>query len=384
LIYNLTLVKLSDRIHKNDLAGCFGLTSQITKFEEEDKMRIRKFTQIALSLLILTVVVLGACTQTPETELPPQEPAAEEPAAEEPVVEEPAVGELTKIRLVALPVMELLPVYLAQQEGFFAENGVEVEVIPAASGQEKDQLLTVAAADCGQGEHLSLLLINQDEIVTQSVVGIYHPTESHPIMSIIAGANSGIENLEQLKGVEIATSEGTVSEYDAVGILRNNGFSDEDIKFLGVPRIPDRLALLESGELKAAQMPTHLGLMVVQTQGAKILADDGKYPGLLEASWVCRKEFIDENSDAIMGFVAAIGEAVEMINEDPQKYKGLAIENNMIPGPIIETYVMPGFPAPFVLSEETFKDIYQWAIERGLVSNENIAYEDIVRPEFIP
>jgi len=347
-------------------------------------MKIRKFPQLLLYLLIVMAVILSACAQTAETEPQPEEPAAEEPAAEEPAAEDQAPGELTKIRLAALPVLELTPVYLAQQEGLFAKHGVEIDVIPTASGQEKDQLLAIAEADCGQGEHLSILLTNQEEIVMQSVVGTYYPTESHPVFSIIAGANSGIESLDQLKGVEIATSEDTINEYDAVRILQYNGFSDEDIKFLGVPRIPDRLALLESGELKAAQMPTHLGLMVVQTQGAKILADDGKYPQLIEATWMCRKDFIDENTEAIQGFVAAIAEAVEIINEDPQKFKGIAIENNLIPKPIVETYVMPDFPLPFVPSEESFLDVYQWALERGLLSNENIAYEDTVRPEFVP
>ena len=346
-------------------------------------MKIQKLPQLLLYLLITMVVILSACAQTAETEPPPEEPAAEEPAAEEPAAEEPIAGELTKIRLAALPVMELTPVYLAQQEGLFAKHGVEIDVIPTASGQEKDQLLAISEADCGQGEHLAILLTNQEEIVVQSVVGTYHPTETHPVFAIIAGANSGIDSLEQLKGVEIATSEGTINEYDAVGILRNNGFSDEDIKFLGVPRIPDRLALLNSGELKAAQMPIHLGLMAVQ-EGAKILADDGKYPQLIEATWMCRKDFIDENTEAIKGFVAAIAEAVEMINADPQKYKPIAIENNLIPKPIAETYIMPDFPAPFVPSEEAFMDTYQWALERGLISNENIAYEDTVRPEFVP
>jgi len=326
-------------------------------------MQSRKITQVTIFLFILISTLLSACAQAD--------------------ISDTSSEESTKIRLAALTTLELTPVYLAQQEGFFDKHGVEVEVISTASGQEKDQLIAVGEADCGQGEHLALLLTNQENTQVQYVIGVYKPSESHPVFTIIAGANSGIESLEDLKGVEIGTSEGTVNEYVAARILQKNGFSNEDIKFIGVPRIPDRLALLASGELKAALLPTHLGLMTVQ-EGAKLIADDGKYPELIEAAWMCRKDFIDENPEAISGFVAAIAEAVQMINADPQKYKNIAIENNLIPKPIAETYVMPTFPLPFIPSVEGFEDVYKWALEKGIITNENIKYEDSARPEFLP
>ncbi len=198
-------------------------------------MKIRKFLVLLLYLLIVSVVFLSACAQSAETELPPQEPAAEEPTSEEPTAEEPAAEELTKIRMAVLPVLELTPIYVAMQEGIMAKNGIEVEMIPVASGQEKDQLLAIAEADCGQAEHLSVILSNQEEITQQNITGSFLSSESHPIFSIIAGADSGIESVEDLKGVEIGTSEGTVNEYVAARVLQKNGFSDDEIKFLGRP-----------------------------------------------------------------------------------------------------------------------------------------------------
>jgi len=346
-------------------------------------MNNRKFPQLLLYMLILMMVILSACAQSAETEPPTEGPEVEEPAAEEPIAEEPSTGELKKIRLSSLAIMELAPVVLAQQEGLFAKHGVEVEIIPVSSGQEKDQLMAVGEAECGIGEHLTLLLSNQETTLLQFVIGTNRPNETHPVFTIIAGANSGIENLEGVKGIEIATSEGTVNEFVATRILQRNGFSDEDIKFLGVPRIPDRIALLNSGEIKAATFPTNLGLMAAQ-EGAIIVADDGKYPELMEGGWVCRKDFIDENPEAIQGFVNGWVEGVEMYNEDPQNYKSIAVENNLIPKPIVESYIMPTFPGPFIPSEVSFQDMYQWALEKGIVTNENIAYEDTIRPEFLP
>ena len=327
-------------------------------------MQSRKITQVTIFLFILFSILLSACAQAGDTDTSSEEP--------------------TKIRLAALSaVIDLTPIYLAQQEGIFAKHGIEVEVIPVASAQEKDQLLVVGEADGGHVEFLSVLLFNQEKIQVQLVCGTLHPSETNPIFSIVAAANSGIESLEDLKGVEIGTSEGTINEYVATRILQRSGFSNEDIKFIGVPRIPDRLALLASGELKAASLPANLGLMAAQ-QGAIIIADDGKYPDIMEGGWSFRKDFIDENPAAIKGFVSALTEAVQMMNADPQKYKYIAIENNILPKPIAETYVMPTFPLPFVSSVEGFEDVYKWALEKGIITNEKITYEESVTPEFVP
>ena len=72
-------------------------------------------------------------------------------------------------------------------------------------------------------------------------------TEDSPVFSILAAADSGIENVEDLAGVEIGISEATVIEYMTDRVLENAGLAPEEIVKVAVPRIPDRLALLQSG-----------------------------------------------------------------------------------------------------------------------------------------
>jgi NitT/TauT family transport system substrate-binding protein len=324
------------------------------------------------------VLLVSACAQSVETETPQEEPASVEPAAEESAAEE-----LTLIKFASFAGEETVPIYLARQEGLLAKHGVEADIIPVASAQEKEQLVAVGEANCEQGELLSVIVANQDEIIKQNLFVSIQPSETHPKFTILVAGNSGIESLEDLKGVEIGTSENSIVEYITTRILERNGFSKEDIKYLGVPRIPDRLALIQSGELKAGSMQSTLAEMAAQ-QGAVIIADDSKYPDITQMTWACRKDFIDENPEAVKGFIAAIAEAVEIINQDPQAYKDLAVEYNLIPKPLLETYVMPVYPLPAVPTREGFEDVYQWALEKGIVTNENIAYEDTIRPELLP
>ena len=106
-----------------------------------------------LSLVLLLVTLLSACapatTAVPATEAPVQD-----------------VGTL---KIAVLPIIDTLPMYVAEAEGLFAKHGVTVEFIPVASAPERDQLLAAGQADGTVNETLSVMLFNKDLIQMQAV-----------------------------------------------------------------------------------------------------------------------------------------------------------------------------------------------------------------------
>ena len=51
------------------------------------------------------------------------------------------------LKIAVLPIIDALPMYVAQQEGLFARQGVNVEFVPVASAPERDQLVAAGGAD---------------------------------------------------------------------------------------------------------------------------------------------------------------------------------------------------------------------------------------------
>ena len=51
------------------------------------------------------------------------------------------------LKIVALPILDALPIFVAQDQGLFAKNNVTVEFIPAGSAPERDQLIASGQAD---------------------------------------------------------------------------------------------------------------------------------------------------------------------------------------------------------------------------------------------
>ncbi len=293
-----------------------------------------------------------------------------------------APAETVTLKLAVIPVIDTLPMFVAEAQGLYAKHGVNVELIPVASAPERDQLLQAGQADGTLNELLSVMFFNKESIQMQAVRYGHMASAGQGHFFILAAGQSGITEVAQLKGVEIGISQGTIIEYVTDRLLEANGLTSADIKYLAVPKIPDRMALLGSGELKAAVMPDPLGALAVQG-GAKIVLDDSSNP-LLGASVISfRKEVVDQHPAAIKAFLAAIEEAVGQINSDPAQFSTLLAEKKIVPQPLIGSYVVPQFPVKGVPAEAEWADVLAWAKGKGLLGAD-IAYKDSVNSSFLP
>lgn len=293
----------------------------------------------------------------------------------------PAAEPVT-LKLAVIPVIDTLPMFVAAAENLYAKHGVSVELIPVASAPERDQLLQAGQADGTLNELLSVMFFNKEKVQLQAVRYGHMASEGAGHFFILASGKSGITEAAGLKNVEIGISQGTIIEYVTDRLLEANGLTSAEIKTIAVPKIPDRMALLGSGELNAAVMPDPLGALAVQ-QGAKIILDDSSNPQLGASVISFRKQVIDEHPQAVSAFLAAIEEAVVMINNDPAKFSSLLAEKKIVPPPLAGSYVTPKFPVKGVPSEAEWADVLAWAKGKGLLSAD-ISYKDSVNASLLP
>jgi NitT/TauT family transport system substrate-binding protein len=286
------------------------------------------------------------------------------------------------LRIAVLPIIDTLPMYVAQQEGLFVRHGVNVEFVPVASAPERDQLLAAGGADGTINETLAVMLFNREKPQMQVVRYALRPTEGNGHFFIIASPKSGIASIDELKGVDIGVSQGTVIEYVTDRLLQADGFTPQEIKTIAVPKISDRMALLASGELQAGVMPDPLAALVV-SQGGKVVADDSKHPEYGFSVISFRKEVIDAQPEAIKSFLAAIEEATALVNADPAKYKNVLSEQKLVPAPLLDTYQPPVFPSAGVPTQSEWQDALSWLKEKGILTTD-VSYQDSVNASLLP
>jgi len=328
-------------------------------------------------LIIALSLIFTACkpNAVPNTE------ALETEAVSE-VQTEAAIENVGTLKIAVLPIIDTLPMYVAEAEGLFAKHGVAVELIPVASAPERDQLLAAGQADGTINETLSVMLFNKDAIQMQAVRYALRPGEGYPHFRILASGQSGITTSLELKGVEIGVSQGTVIEYVTERLLKTQGLTPDEIKTIAVPKIPDRMALLGSGELVAAVLPDPLASLAM-SQGAWNVVDDSMNPEYGFSVYSFRKDTVDANPEAVKAFLAAIEEAVNLINSDPTKYTSLLSDKGLVPPPLLETFKVPPFPAGDVPTEEEWNDALSWMKDKGMMTVD-VSYVDSVNSALLP
>ncbi len=285
------------------------------------------------------------------------------------------------LKIAVLPIIDTLPMYVAQQEGLFAKHGVNVELVPVASAPERVQLEASGQVDGSINETLSVMQFNKDSMQMQAVRYALRPAAGYGHFFILASGQSGITSPEQLKGIEIGVSQGTVIEYVTERLLQAEGLAADEIVTVSVPKIPDRMALLASGELAAGTLPDPLGALAVQS-GAVIVLDDSAHPEYGFSVYSFRKEFIDAHPEAVMNFLLAIDEAIALINADPTKFTGILSEAKIVPAPLLEAYKVPPFPAAGVPTEAEWNDALAWAKEKGMLEAD-VSYADSVNQSLL-
>jgi NitT/TauT family transport system substrate-binding protein len=150
----------------------------------------------------------------------------------------PRERQTTTLKMGLLPILDVLPFYVADQAGYFTDEGLNVELVPVSSALERDQLLISGEIDGMLNDLVSTGIFNQDKPVIQIVAMARRAYPGSPQFRILAAPNSGITTPEDLKGVEIAISENSVIYYITQRILEHEGMNASDLAFRAEPNIP--------------------------------------------------------------------------------------------------------------------------------------------------
>jgi NitT/TauT family transport system substrate-binding protein len=294
----------------------------------------------------------------------------------------PVPAEAVTVRFAMLPILDALPMFVAQANGYFAAENINIEVVPVASAAERDQVMQAGQADAMVNDLISTMFYNQAETNIVIVRFARTATPEFAQYFILAGKDSGITSPADLQGVEIAISDATTIDYITDRLLQAEGFDPAEIQTVAIPNIRDRLVALGDGTVKAATMPDPAAAGAI-AGGATIVLSDAAHPEYGNSVLSFSADFVEEHPDAVRGFLAAWERAVTEINADKEKWDELLKANSLLSEQLIGNYTLPDYPTASVPTEAQFADVNAWVKENGLLTVD-LAYTDSVNDSFLP
>ncbi|MDO8532034.1 MAG: MetQ/NlpA family ABC transporter substrate-binding protein, partial [Dehalococcoidia bacterium] len=269
-----------------------------------------------------------------------------------------------KLKVGLLPIIDSLPFYVADQEGYFKEQGVDVELVTFSSALERDAALQAKQTDGQLADLIATGLLNKDQTRVKIVKETFRGGPEMAMISVLVGPNSPIKSAADLRGKEVAVSHNSLIEYLTDRLVAEAGVGADAVKKTEVTRIPVRMEMLAKGQVAAATLPEPLTTLAIQAGARVILSDAKSQIGLSVLEF--RTETLQDNPEGVRRFVAAHEKAVKAINANRAKYLSLLAQKANLPASLATTFKVPPFPENKVPNAEDINQAQKWMLDKGL------------------
>ena len=324
----------------------------------------RASTAIALSLAtLLATVALFAVGCTPATKT--AEAPADKPAA---------------IKIGTLATEDSLPLWVAEQRGYFATQGLtSVEIVLFQSAQERDVAFASGAIDAFMGDIIAAANLEAGGKPTTIATIMLGADQSQGRFGIAAAPKSSVKSLTELANVPVGTSSATIQEYVLDGLMSEAGVATSSVKVEEVKKVPVRFELLMAGKLKAAALPEPF-LTLAEQGGAPLVASDtSATANLSQTVLVFSDKYLEQPGGAAAeaAVLKSWDLAVNDINKDPASVLPLLVEKARLPESLKTTYKVNVYPTAQVPTKAQVDAVLTWMKDKGYLKGD-VTYTDLV------
>lgn len=313
----------------------------------------------------LALVTLASCSSGTPASSSQASASASVSAAQPPLI---TVG--------TLATEDILPLWVAREQGWFDTFDQPVEIVQFQSATE-------LIAGVGSGE-VDLAMTDIMVAASMFASGIDVQMEwvtlgaepSQGRFGIMVGPESDIQSLDQLAGVPIGVGSNTILEYVMDNLMKEAGVPADQVVVEELQKLPVRYQAMASGEVAAAALPASL-LALGEANGCRTIADDTTGANLSQSVMIARSEFLaePEATEAVDTLKTIWNEAVTSINEDPQAYQAVLVENANLSEAVAETYPVSDYPVCQLPTAAMVDPVLQWMQEKGYLT-QPLAYDD--------
>ncbi len=207
------------------------------------------------------------------------------------------------------------PIILAQQQGFFADQGLEVEIVAPADPAEPPKLVAAGKADLAVSYQPQLhLQVHEGLPVIR--VGTLVAT---PLNCLMVRADGPVQAIADLKGLKVGYSVAGVEEAVMSAMLRPAGLGLDDIQMVNVnwSLTPALLTGQVDAVIGAFRNFELTQMRLAGAEGRCFFPEEEGLPSYDELIFIANSDRLDR--DRVARFLAAIERGTEFMLNHPDK-----------------------------------------------------------------
>lgn len=291
-----------------------------------------------------------------------------------------AQADNNRIRFGILPVLDTLPLQVAKQDGLFAGQGLDVELIKFSSALERDTAMQAGQLDGYFGDIIASCMLIDKGVPMYIALTSWRTRPGFPMFGIGLSPESSGLDLAGLKGKKLGLSKSTIMEYLADKMEAQLGVQPGYFERVEIKKMPIRFQMLMTGQIDAALLPEPLLSLAKFKEGGVLATADGLD---IPLTVLClERKYFKDGADAYTRFILAYKEAVKRLGQTPEKYRQLMAETCRIPKPLVGQFPVYPYPVPSLPSNAELNEVQDWMIGKGLLKRR--VPEELVLAPLIP
>jgi NitT/TauT family transport system substrate-binding protein len=279
--------------------------------------------------------------------------------------------ELTSIKVGVVPVVDVAPLYLGIDKGFFEEEGLDVEPVVAQGGAAIIPAVVAGDQEIGFSNVVSLMLgQTQDlpvKIISQGIQATDDP--ENDTAAIAVKGDSDVQEPADLEGKTIAINTlNNISQLTVTAALDSEGVDTSTINFVEVP-LPDMVGQLEAGQIDAAGLVEPF-VTTGKNAGQRMIIYDrvATEPEMTVATYFTSDSYLEDNPDVVEAFVRAMNRSLEYATENPDEARQAIADYTEIPPDVLADVVLPLWQTD--LNQASIENTAQLMVDQGIAESE--------------
>lgn len=307
-----------------------------------------------LGMLLMTVAIgLAACSNGNESSQATQ-------TSEPDLTNEP-------LRFGTLPAESAIPIILAEENGYFDKENVEVDITSFSSPNDRNAAAQSGELDGMIGDVMTALSFKEGGI------DLTITSDINEEFKLLSSPDSGITGIKQLDGKDVSLIPKLLLEYIMDEIAAKNNIAYEVVS---IPSIPARYEALLENQIDSVIF-TEPQATALQLNGAHVLASSSEY-GIKGGTILFSDDSVAERSSDIAAFYRAYNQAVDYMNTtDAAEYSTVLTEYNFpeTMGDYLKNK-KEDYSKATIVTEEQYESIEQWTKEKEMISKDYM-YEEL-------
>jgi ABC-type nitrate/sulfonate/bicarbonate transport system substrate-binding protein len=255
-----------------------------------------------------------------------------------------------------------LPLYIAQHNGYFIAEGLEIKFNECLGGHRCLRMILDGQADVATASDLPIVM-NSFSSTDYAVIGTF--TKSSDDIKLVTSARSKVQNAAQLAGKHIGVTMGSAGEYFLDLFLLTAGVDPQTLTVVNLQ--PEELVpALQAGKVDAVAVWQPYGYQAVQGPAkGHVLPGGNAY--IQTFNLVSHRKLVGRRDTALTKLLRAVDRAEQFIQEQPDQAKDI-LRRQLKPDAAFVDAVWPGLYFRLGLDQTllaTMEGEARWARREG-------------------